>query len=127
MTKRVSPTTALTYGLLVAVLIWAVVQPLWTFPRDLSTKAWVELAWVGVGGTMIPFLALISALRRASAGLVGVMSTFEPVVGGLTAWLFLSQALLPVQIAGGLIVVAAVAVLQRWGVAEIEVPLEAAR
>lgn len=127
LTRRVAPATALTYGLLVAVVIWAVAQPLWSFPRDLSAKVWVELAWVGTGGTMVPFLALIAAMRRASAALVGVVATFEPVVAGVTAWVFLAQSLAPIQIAGGLIVVAAVAVLQRWGVADIEVPLEAAR
>lgn len=127
LAKRLSPVTLLTYGFLVAAIFWAIAQPLWDFPTDLSTKAWVELVWVGVGGTMIPFLATMAALKRAPAGLVGVVASIEPVVAAVSAWLFLSQSLVAVQIVGGLFVVAAVAVVQRWGVGEVEVPLDAVR
>jgi len=127
LTKRLSPVTLLTYGFLVAAIFWAIALPLWSFPTDLSTRAWIELVWVGVGGTMIPFLATMAALRRASAGLVGVVASIEPVVAAVSAWLFLSQSLLAVQIVGGLFVVAAVTVVQRWGVAEMEVPLDSVR
>lgn len=127
LTRRLSPVTVLTYGFLVAGCIWIVVQPVWSFPTDISTKAWVELLWVGIGGTMIPFLATIAAVERASAGVIGVVTSIEPVVAALTAWLFLSQALTPDQMMGGLLVVAAVAFVQRKGVAEIEVPFDSVR
>lgn len=127
LTKRLSPVTLLTYGFMVAAGFWAIAQPLWQFPTDLSTKAWVELLWVGVGGTMIPFLATMAALRRASAAVVGVVASFEPVIAAVSAWWFLSQSLAPVQVIGGLFVVAAVAFVQRFGVAEVEVPLDSVR
>ena len=127
LTQRLSPVTLLTYGFLVAAVFWAVAQPLWDFPIHLSTKAWIELLWVGVGGTMIPFLATMAALKRAPAGMVGVIASIEPVVAAVTAWLFLSQSLAAVQIAGGLLVVVAVAIVQRWGVADLEVPLDSVR
>jgi len=127
LTKRMSAVTLLTYGFLVAAVFWAFVQPLWDFPTDISTKAWFELLWVGVGGTMIPFLATMAALKRAPAGLVGVVASFEPVVAAVTAWIFLSQSLAAVQIAGGLFIVAAAAFVRRWGVAEVEVPLDSVR
>ena len=127
LTKRLSPVTLLTYGFLVAAAFWAIAQPLWDFPTDLSTRAWIGLVWVGVGGTMIPFLATMAALKRASAGVVGVVASIVPVVAAVSAWLFLSQSLLAVQIVGGLFVVAAVAVVQRWGVAELEGPLDSVR
>ena len=128
LTRRLSPVTLLTYGFLVAAVFWLVAQPLWEFPTDLSPKAWIELLWVGVGGTMVPFLATMAALKRASAGPVGVVASIEPVVAAVAAWLILSQSLVAVQIAGGLLVVAAVAVVQRWGVPEVEVvPLDSVR
>ena len=121
LTRRLSPVTLLTYGFLVAAVFWLVAQPLWEFPTDLSPKAWIELLWVGVGGTMVPFLATM-------AGTVGVVASIEPVVAAVAAWLILSQSLVAVQIAGGLLVVAAVAVVQRWGVPEVEVvPLDSVR
>ena len=127
LTRRLSPVTLLTYGFLVAGAIWLVAQPLWTFPTDISPKAWIELLWVGLGGTMIPFLATVAAVRRASAGVVGVVTSIEPVVAAVTAWLFLSQSLVAVQIVGGLLVVAAVAFVQQRGVAEVEVPFDSVR
>ena len=127
LTRRLSAVTLLTYGFLVAAVFWAIAQPLWDFPTSLSTKAWIELLWVGIGGTMIPFLATMGALKRASAGMVGVIGSIEPVVAAVTAWLFLSQSLVAVQIVGGLLVVAAVAFVQRWGVAEVEVPFDSVR
>ncbi len=127
LTHRLSAVTLLTYGFLVAAIFWAVVQPLWDFPTDISTKAWIELLWVGMAGTMIPFLAEMAALRRASAGVVGVVASMEPVIAAGTAWWFLSQSLVVVQVVGGLLVVAAVVIVQRWGVAELEVPLDSVR
>ncbi len=128
LTRRLSPVTLLTYGFLVAALFWLVAQPLWDFPTDLSSKAWIELLWVGVVGTLIPFLATMAALKRASAGTVGVVASIEPVVAAVAAWLLLAQSLVAVQIAGGLLVVGAVAVVQRWGVPEVEVvPLDSVR
>jgi drug/metabolite transporter (DMT)-like permease len=127
LARRLSPVTVLTYGFLVAGGVWIIAQPPWLFPTDISTKAWVELLWVGLGGTMIPFLATVAAVRRASAGVVGVVTSFEPVVAAVTAWFFLSQSLVAVQIVGGLLVVAAVAFVQRRGVAEVEVPFDSVR
>jgi inner membrane transporter RhtA len=127
LAKRMSSVTLLTYGFLVAALFWAITRPLWSFSTDLSTKAWIELLWVGVAGTMIPFLLTMAALRRASAGVVGVVASTEPAFAAVTAWLFLSQTLAPVQVAGGLLVVMAVAVVQRWGIADVEVPLDSVR
>ena len=127
LTRRLSAVTLLTYGFLVSTVFWAAAQPLWDFPTDISTKAWIELLWVGMGGTMIPFLAEMAALRRASAGEVGVIASAEPVIDGVAAWLFLSQSLVAVQIAGGFLVVAAVAFVQRWGVSSVEVPLDSVR
>ncbi len=127
LTTRLSPVTLLTYGFLVAAICWAIVQPLWQFPTDISAKAWIELAWVGVGGTMVPFLATMAALQRTSAGVVGVVASLEPVIAAIAAWWFLNQSLAPVQVAGGLFVVAAVAFVQRFGVAEVEVPLDSVR
>jgi drug/metabolite transporter (DMT)-like permease len=127
LTRRLSPVTVLTYGFLVAAAVWMVFQPVWLFPTDISAKAWGELLWVGLGGTMIPFLATMAAVERASAGVVGVVTSIEPVVAAVTAWILLSQTLTPVQVIGGFLVVAAVAFVQKRGVAEVEVPFDSVR
>jgi len=124
---RLSAVTVMAWGFLVASVFWALVQPWWTFPTELSGEVWGKLVWVGIAGTAIPFLLEIAALRRAPSGIVGVVATAEPVIGAIAAWVMLSQALRPLQIVGGLMVVAAVASIQRWGLPRHEVPYDAVR
>jgi drug/metabolite transporter (DMT)-like permease len=125
--RRYSSITIVTWGFIWASAFWLVVQPLWTFPTDLGTKVWAELIWVGIVGTALPFLFGFSALRRASSGIVGVISTTEPVFAATAAWILLGQYLSLLQIVGGAMVVVAAAAIQRWGTADVEGPLEPAR
>jgi drug/metabolite transporter (DMT)-like permease len=117
--------TVMTWGFVLASLAWVIVQPLWSFPTDLSSKVWAELLWVGLIGTTVPFFASFGALRRVASGIVGVIATTEPVFSAAAAWVLLDQRLSIVQIVGGLLVLVAVASIQRWGITET--PLEAAR
>ncbi|MGB5167033.1 MAG: EamA family transporter [Acidimicrobiia bacterium] len=125
--RTYSSITMVTWGFIFASILWLIVQPIWTFPTDLSAKVWVELVWVGIVGTALPFLFSLSALRRAASGIVGVISTTEPVFAAAAAWVLLSQYLSAVQIIGGLMVLGAAAAIQRWGAADVEGPLEPTR
>ncbi len=110
--KRAPGLTITAAGFTVSALIWVTVVPVVEIPR-ISPAAWGQLIWVGVAGTTLPFLLEIAALRRADPAVVGVAATAEPVVAAATAWLALGQALTPAQIAGGILVVSAVAMIQR--------------
>ena len=123
--RRMRAVTVMSWGFLVATVFWAVVQPVWSFPTDLGTDVWLRLDWVGIAGTALPFLIEFAALRRVPAGLVGVVATAEPVIGAASAWVLLDQHLDIAQIVGGLMVVVAVASIQRWGLPEA--PYDAVR
>lgn len=123
--RRMRAVTVMSWGFLVATAFWAVVQPVWSFPTDLGGDVWLKLIWVGIAGTALPFLIEFAALRRAPAGLVGVVATAEPVIGAASAWVLLDQHLDSAQIVGGLMVVVAVASIQRWGLPEA--PYDAVR
>jgi drug/metabolite transporter (DMT)-like permease len=125
--KRLSAITVMSSGVAVAAVLWLLVLPIWLFPTELSNKVWIELLWLGVLGTAIPFLAEVAALRRAPAGFVGVIATAEPVIGAFAAWWLLNQLLDGPQIVGMLLVVTSVAAMQVRGAAEFEVPFDAAR
>ena len=73
-----------------------------------------ELIWLVTLGTVAPFLLEVGALKRVDPGTVGVVATLEPVIAAATAWLWLGQILDGWQVIGGLVVVAAVAVVQRY-------------
>src|SRR6266704_278988 len=74
----------------------------------------VLLAVIGVGlvGTLLPFFLAVAAVRVVSAATAGIAATFEPVFAATFAWLLLGQHLRPVQLAGGLLVVAGVVLAQ---------------
>ena len=101
-----------------AALFWSVLQPWWSYPWERLTAAvplpgplpdaevaagWLVI-WVVVLGTVVPYalvLAAIGHLGPARAGLIGMA---EPVLAALVAWVVLGEALSPVQLAGGAIV-----------------------
>lgn len=109
--KRAPGLTVTAAGFAVSALIWVAAVPV-EIPQ-VSARVWGQLIWVAVAGTTLPFLFEIAALRRADPAIVGIAATAEPVIAATTAWLALGQALTAPQIAGGLMVVAAVAMIQR--------------
>ncbi|MGZ4250178.1 MAG: EamA family transporter, partial [Solirubrobacteraceae bacterium] len=108
--QRYEPLTILVWGFAMATVFWLVAEPLWTFPAHLlSTPRNLGLAaYTVIGGTLIPFVCMITALRHTPAPRAGVVATLEPVLGALLAWPILGQALSPIQIAGGITVITAV-------------------
>ena len=71
-------------------------------------------AYVVVLGSIVPFLLISGALRHLPATSVSILGMAEPVIASVVAWLTLGagEALTPVQIAGGLIVLAGVALAE---------------
>jgi drug/metabolite transporter (DMT)-like permease len=122
--KTLPALTMIAWGFVFASAFWLLALPIWTFPSGLSGTVWAELVWVGIGGTALPFLAQFAALRRVASGIVGVVATAEPVIAAGAAWVILSQSLSPVQIAGGMVVVLAVAAVHRRSVVDTEQPLD---
>lgn len=80
-------------------------------PLD-SAAAFSPVLLAGVIGAGIPTLAFILGIRRLGAPTAAIISTLEPVVGvALAAWL-LNEQPMPLQIAGGALILAAAALLQ---------------
>ena len=68
--------------------------------------------YVVVFSTIIPFLLFFVGLRYLSATNVSVTSSLEPVIAAVTAYLFLGETMGFLQMIGGLLVLAAVFMLQ---------------
>lgn len=112
--RRYRSVTTLAWAFGFATLFWLVVQPLWTFPyHRLDSVANLALALgVAVVGTLLPFVAMVAAVRHIPASRAAVVATLEPVLAALFAWGIHGEGLSAVQIAGGLLVVAAVVWVQ---------------
>jgi drug/metabolite transporter (DMT)-like permease len=109
--RRAPGLTIAAAGFTVSALLWSVAVP-WSVP-DVTGVVWGQLVWVAVAGTAAPFLLEIGALRHADPGRIGVIATAEPVVAATTAWMALGQILVPAQVVGGILVVAAIATIQQ--------------
>jgi DME family drug/metabolite transporter len=73
------------------------------------------VAWAGVAGAGLASLLFLRGVRTIGGTRTGVLAMFEPVVGVALAALVLAQPVLPVQIGGGVLVLAAGVVLQASG------------
>lgn len=112
--QRYPAATTLVWGFGLSTLFWLITQPIWTFPLETlsSGRNAAYAAYVVIGGTLIPFACMITAVRHLPAARAAVIATLEPVLGAVLAWPILNQALSPVQIAGGLLVVGAIVWVQ---------------
>jgi drug/metabolite transporter (DMT)-like permease len=112
--RGAEPATTLLWGFLVAVAIWAVAVPWWSWPLGRLADPAVAAAVLGVGlvGTLAPFALAVGAVRVISAATAGIAATAEPVFAAGFAWLLLGQHLTPAQLAGGALVVAGVVLAQ---------------
>jgi drug/metabolite transporter (DMT)-like permease len=124
--KRRDPISLSCYGFGFAALFWFGVQPLWRFPAgrlDDSVSLLGGLAgadapvvllvlFVVVVGTMTTFGLVVAALRHLPATRVGLVAMLEPVVASVVAWLWLDEVLAAPQLAGGLVVIAAILLAQ---------------
>jgi drug/metabolite transporter (DMT)-like permease len=112
--ERHQAVTTLFWAFGFASLFWALVTPWWSFPWEgltSSRNALLALALV-IAGTLLPFICMVAALRHIPAPRVAVIATLEPVLAAVFAWIIHDEALAGIQIAGGLIVLTAVAWVQ---------------
>jgi drug/metabolite transporter (DMT)-like permease len=69
----------------------------------------------GVLCAALPSFLFLSAIRRIGATRTGILMLWEPVVGVVLAAALLAEALLPIQLLGGGLVIAAAVILQVVG------------
>jgi drug/metabolite transporter (DMT)-like permease len=111
--KRFSPYTALVWGLAFASVFWLIVlKPGVVLGAFSDPKAAAAIVFIAVVSTIVPFTAFLIALRHIAPTNATVTSTVEPVLAGLGAYLLFGESLTVTQIVGGLMVIAAIAVIQ---------------
>ena len=112
--QRHQAVTTLFWAFGFATLFWALVTPWWSFPLEglASTRNALLAVALVVAGTLVPFVLTVAALRHVPAPRVAVIATLEPVMAAVFAWIIHDEALAAIQIAGGMIVLTAVAWVQ---------------
>ena len=82
--------------------------PDWSF----RASGWFWLTCIAVVSTVVAMLTFFAGLQRTGPSTAAILSTFEPVVTTALAALTLGEALTPVQLAGGVLVLSSVVILQ---------------
>lgn len=111
--RAVGPERAVFYGFIVASLFWMAVQGIRGRPETLLDASFLPgILFLGVFATILPFLLFLRGLDLVRASAAGIVSTLEPVSAAVLAYVWLGQALTPLQITGAASVVVAIAVVQ---------------
>ncbi|WP_255953912.1 EamA family transporter [Streptomyces odontomachi] len=108
------PLGVIAYGLLVATVLLTVVARPWTMDWTLlgssarmngtAVPAAVLVGWIVLIATIVAYITGITAVRRLSAQVAGVVACLEAVVATVLAWFLLGEHLSATQLAGGAVV-----------------------
>lgn len=114
------------WGFGAAALFWFVVQPWWSFPwssftgvadypGDFTTGLPIVglTAWMVVMGTIVPFWLVVASFKYLRASQASTIGLIEPLLAIVVAWIALGESMYPVQIAGGVLILAGVYLAER--------------
>lgn len=80
-----------------------------------TTGGWLAVVGIAVLGTSLATVTFFAGVQRIGAGDAATLSTLEPVVALVLAFVFLGEQLGAMQLAGALLVIASAAMLGRSG------------
>jgi drug/metabolite transporter (DMT)-like permease len=111
--KKYDPWTIVLYGFgFGAVLYGMLISPMKVLTGGHSLKVWLAFLYISIFSTLIPFGLYFKGMERLRATRASITATWEPVIAGLTAYFVLGEVLHPLQVLGGMGVIAAVILLQ---------------
>jgi drug/metabolite transporter (DMT)-like permease len=110
---RYSPWTVLFYALAFSALSWHIFyEPFHYLRAAYSLTQWTGLGYISVFGTAIPFGLYFVGINHIRSTRAMITATLEPISAGFIAYLFLGEALSPLQILGAALVIGAIILLQ---------------
>ena len=111
--KKYDGWTLILYSFGFATLFyWIVVSPMKFITGGYTLNMWIAFIYIGIFATLLPFGFYLKGIERVRATRASITATWEPVVAGFVAYLVLEEVLYPLQILGGIGVIAAVVLLQ---------------
>lgn len=111
--RRYNPWTVLFYAMLFAAIDWNILYPpLKGFFYVSSPAKWGIILYIVVMGTIIPFGLYYEGINLIRATRASITATLEPIMAGVISYIFLDEIMSPLQIFGGVLVIAAIILLQ---------------
>jgi drug/metabolite transporter (DMT)-like permease len=117
---RYHPWTVLFYAIFFSALFWNSAHLFWesaplpfeAIGRSYSASAWVLILYIAIFGTVVPFGLYFDAINLIRSTRASITATLEPISAGVISYFFLGETLEPLQVLGGILVIAAVILLQ---------------
>lgn len=111
--KKYDPWTLILYGFGVSALCYLFyISPLKIIRDGHPLRVWLAFFYIAIFSTLLPFGFYFKGIERIRATRASITATWEPVIAGITAYLFLGEILSFLQILGGASVIIALILLQ---------------
>jgi drug/metabolite transporter (DMT)-like permease len=116
--KRRSTDTALIWGFGITSILFAIVQPWWSFPFSIfkaqinlnghftghHLPGWSLIAFIILIGTVLPYLCVLSGINALSPQAASIIGMLEPVLAGIFGWVLLKETFTTIQLIGATVV-----------------------
>lgn len=107
------PWTVVFYSLFFAAIFWQLVHPPFKFLwASYSPAQWTAIMYIVIVGTIIPFGFYFVGINYVRSTRALILATLEPISAGIMAFFILGEKLELLQIAGAVLVVSAIVLLQ---------------
>jgi len=111
--RRYNPWTVLFYALLFGAVVWNILHPpLEAFMHAYSPVQWLWILYIAVLGTLVPYGLYLEGINLIRSTRASITATLEPITAGIISYFFLDEIMEIPQIAGGVIVIASIILLQ---------------
>jgi drug/metabolite transporter, DME family len=111
--RRYNPWTVLFYAVLFASIVWNILHPpLKAFMHHYSFVTWIWIVYIGSMGTILPFGFYYEGINLIRSTRASITATLEPIIASLVSYLFLNEIMTPLQMMGGVLVIASIILLQ---------------
>jgi drug/metabolite transporter (DMT)-like permease len=112
--KTYSVWTILFYCFTAAACFWWCVHPPWKIvTAHYSWQTWGFFLFLGVFSAIVPFGCYFAGMRYIRATRASITAMLEPVLGGVIAYIFLGEVMLPIQLLGAGLVLTGILLLQQ--------------
>ncbi len=110
--------TMLVWGFGITSLLFAVVQPWWSFPLHIFTSqinlngqfsghhlpGWILIIFIVLIGTVLPYLFVLAGVNALSPQAASIIGMLEPVLAGVFGWILLKETFTAIQLIGAAVV-----------------------
>jgi drug/metabolite transporter (DMT)-like permease len=121
---RYSAWTTLFYALVSAAVLFNILLPIENIILWKAELRWcLSVVYIIVCGTLLPFGLYYMGIEHLRSTRASIVATLEPISAGFLSFIFLGELLTPWQIFGGLLVIAAIVIIQSRQEIDLEAPI----